>query len=499
MRRVVTFAVRLGVFVFMAYIQHLMTTLDTDLLQLNTRMLLSSCQVFIFQCMLAIYFVCVWIFEILNTSRLYNNVLAEADLHSMHEENVSEQADRLADRMADRIAVKMEDRIRDRVGEKVGDRIRDKMQDRTQDRMFPESDNIDMDAPSIHLETASCVSRGLIASKVVIFPDRQALSNHILRVYCVGFLLWTTVYCFNYTVGYILFHTSTGFVLGFMLHGLFARDSILTYFYYILFCILTVIAYLQLAMGVRDVYIASDVKDVTLQIVIPILVGMAWSSELMFGAHNKFCRSMASEAFPICVLCVLPVLVASPSSDYEYIFQFFTIEMYLLTLIVEPMAKFLAIYTMVVSIQTKNTLDVVIAVVSVAHGQFFMHSLDFGNALQVIQLILLCILLLMRVIQYCFTDAYHLFSRQTQHRMHSRDNRDSRDSEIRDMFARDYYTSNSYERDWDTRSLCEKKSSYQSTQHPGLESFDDIDEEPQIQSEIFAAASSPHLAQHQHS
>jgi len=105
----------------------------------------------------------------------------------------------------------------------------------------------------------------------------------------------------------------------------------------------------------------------------------------------------------------------------------------------------------------------------------------------------------MRVIQYCFTDAYYLFSRQTQHRMHSRDNRDSRDSEIRDMFARDYYTSNSYERDWDTRSLCEKKSSYQSTQHPGLESFDDIDEEPQIQSEIFAAASSPHLAQHQHS
>ena len=74
MRRVAAFLTRLGVFVLLAYIQSLMVSLDAVILQLDARLLLSSCQIAIFGGMLTVYLLCRWIFEIMHTSRMYNNV-----------------------------------------------------------------------------------------------------------------------------------------------------------------------------------------------------------------------------------------------------------------------------------------------------------------------------------------------------------------------------------------------------------------------------------------
>ena len=104
----------------------------------------------------------------------------------------------------------------------------------------------------------------------------------------------------------------------------------------------------------------------------PICIGIAWTSGFFFGSNNKFCLAMATEGFDVCLLCVMPIIWASPVESFQHFFLSFQIEMYLLSILVEPAINFLAIYTMLISLQTGNTIDVVIVVTCVAHAQMFV-------------------------------------------------------------------------------------------------------------------------------
>ena len=374
MRRVAAFLTRYGVFAGLAYIQSLMASISPVILRLDTRLLLSSCQISIFAGMLFVYLICRWIFSIMHSSRLYS---------------VTMQGDNFGEAGSIRAT-------------------------NTEFELHEESErDFNMQQlPNVHTETASQVSRGLIAQQVVIFPNRDALGRHIMRIYGVGFLLWATVYCFNYTIGYIFFHTSTGFVLGYILRIFLDHGSLIPTFYCAILALLTCITYIQLAVQNNDSgqWMHMDAKDVFVGVLTPICIGFAWASGMLFGSSNIYCLSMATEAFPVCLLCVMPIMWATPVDSFEHLFLFFEIDMYLLSILVEPTAKFLAIYTMLVSLQTGNTIDVVIVITCVAHGQMFV---DLGwnkstTPLLIIQIVLVSLLLVLRFIQYCYTDVFHM-------------------------------------------------------------------------------------------
>ena len=125
---------------------------------------------------------------------------------------------------------------------------------------------------------------------------------------------------------------------------------------------------------------------------------------------------MAAEAFPVCLLCVMPIMWASPLESFQHFFMSFEIEMYLLSILVEPAIKFLAIYTMLISLQTGNTIDVVIVVTCVAHVQMFV---DFAwnegaTPLLIIEVILVSMLLVLRLMQYCYTDVFYFLQRRSK-------------------------------------------------------------------------------------
>jgi hypothetical protein len=380
MKRVAAFLTRYGVFAGLAYIQSLMASISPVILRLETRLLLSSCQIAIFAGMLCVYLMCRWIFSIMHSSRLYNV--------TMQRDSFGESGSIIDAGMGFDLH---EERERDFSMQRP---------------------------PNVHTETASQVSRGLIAQQVVIFPNRDALGSHIMRIYGVGFLLWATVYCFNYTLGYIFFHTSTGFVLGHILRIFLEQSSLIPTFYCSILALLTCITYIQLAVQENDrgQWMRMDAKDILVGVFTPIVIGFSWASGLLFGSKNTFCLSMATEAFPVCLLCVMPIMWATPVDSFEHIFLFFEIDMYLLSILVEPTVKFLAIYTMLVSLQTGNTIDMVIVITSVAHGQMFV-DLDWNKSttpLLIIQVILTSLLLVLRLMQYCYTDVFHMTHRRNK-------------------------------------------------------------------------------------
>ena len=378
MRRVAAFLTRFGVFALLAYVQALMASLSPVITRLDTRLLLSSCQIAIFAGFLFVYLICRWIFEIMHSSRLYNVTMQRDDFGETCD--ILDVSPSLEQTDEGEAAFNMQQ------------------------------------LPNVHTETASQLSRGLIAQQVVIFPSRDALGSHIIRIYGIGFLLWATVYCFNYTIGYIFFHTSTGFVVGYILRIFLEHGSLIPTFYCAILALLTCTTYIQLAVKEDETsqWMPMDVKDVFFGVLTPIAVGFAWASGLLFGSSNAFCLSMARESFPVCLLCVMPIMWSSPADSFQHLFLFFEIDMYLLSILVEPTAKFLAIYTMLISLQTGNTIDVVIVITCVAHGQIFV-AMGWNKSttpLLIIQLILASMLLLLRFIQYCYTDVFHMVQRR---------------------------------------------------------------------------------------
>jgi hypothetical protein len=348
MRRLITFGTRLLVFAMLAYIQVRMNEHNEAIQNLDFRILINACQVCLFGVVLWVYMSCKWIFDIMHSTGHYNNMY--------------------------------------------------------QDTTFENN--------SVHFDSASQVSRGMIAHQVVIFANRTDLSNHVMRVYAVGMLVYATVYCFNYTVGFVFFHASTGFVLGYIIYVFMSKTktSTINTLYCSALTILTVMTYVQLIITEIQENSYRDLKDVIVWILSPVVVGLLWISGWCFGDENKYCLSMAWEAFPVVSLCVLPIIWATPYEYLQGIFAQFDGVMYVYVLIFEPISKFVAIYVMMISLQTQNALDIVISVCGVAHGQLYVPSNQevMLGSISTLSTIVVVSIVVLRAVQYMYTDLHYM-------------------------------------------------------------------------------------------
>ena len=349
MRRLAAFITRVVVFAFLGWVQHAVLSSNGILHKLDTRIIVSSLQIFLVGCIIGLYFACRWMFEIMHINAPYRNVHSATD-----------------------------------------------------------------DTPSMHGETASQVSQGLVVQQVVIFADRDALSRHVMRVYLVGFLLHATVFCFNYTSTAVLFHTSTGAVLGYLIRAVhYARHTSLTVIFACTLTLMLVLTYISLAESDWTVH---EPRDVITGIVMPILVGFAWTSGLCFSENNRYCVEMCTEAFPVCCLCVVPVMWATPFTTWETTFEQFDALSLVLLLLVEPVAKFMSIYVLMISLQTQNVLDIVLVLCGVAQAELVSH--DFSPLAAgwsaTTRLVLISLLLSMRSVTYCYADLVQVCNRASQ-------------------------------------------------------------------------------------
>jgi hypothetical protein len=348
MRRLAAFLTRVIVLALLGCVQHSLFSSNQTLQELDTRIIVSSLQIFLVGCILGLYFTCRWMFEIMHINTPYRNVQTSTD-----------------------------------------------------------------DSPSLHGETASQVSQGLIAQQVVIFADRDALSKHVMRVYIVGFMLHATVFCFNYTLTAVLFHTSTGAVLGYLTRALqYTRHTTLTLLFACMSTVIVVLTYIDLAS--RDLMV-HEFRDVVTGVVLPILVGFAWTSGFCFGDSNRYCVEMSTEAFPVCCLCVVPVMWATPFDVWETTFAYFDVKSLIILLLVEPIAKFMSIYVLMISLQTQNVLDIVLVLCAVAQAEVLLDEFSPFTVSwsATTRLVLISLLLAIRTINYCYIDVSQMYNNRS--------------------------------------------------------------------------------------
>lgn len=349
MRRLAAFLTRVFVFALLGWVQKGLLSDNTILQDLDTRIIVSSLQIFLVGCILTLYFACRWMFEIMHINTPYKNVNIGTD-----------------------------------------------------------------ETPSMHGESASQVSQGLVAQQVVIFADRDALSRHVMRVYFVGFLLHATVFCFNYTSSAVLFHTSTGAVLGYLVRAVqYTKHTTLTVLFASTLTLMLVLTYIHLASSDWAVH---EPRDVITGVILPVIVGFAWSSGLCFNENNRYCVEMCTEAFPVCCLCVVPVMWATPFTTWETTFEQFDTKSLILLLLVEPITKFMSIYVLMISLQTRNVLDIVLVLCGVAQAELLFDDLSPNSAgwSTTTRLVLISLLLCIRSLTYCYTDVTQMCNQAPQ-------------------------------------------------------------------------------------
>ena len=356
MKRTAAFMTRLVVFGLLAVVQRLIFDASPDtLLESFNRMILGSCQVLIFFAIYLLVQMCRWIFSVINAQGMYNNVST----------NTLDCSDML---------------------------------------------NYE-DGQSIHAETASVLGTGLVANKVVIFANRSALSQHVMRVYFTGFLLWcTSSYCFSYMESQVLLWVSVGFFIGYSCLHVRKAVSKINLLYEMLVLVL-----IGMTFSSFSVWYVQNWKTYMVNVITPFLVGFFWMSGCFHAWNHDHLLETTIEALPVLLMALFPVLIlaTAPSTDHlERLFYSMDLKLVLYVFALEPSFKFFSIYIMIISLQSKKTLDLLLTFNVVVQSQTLDLS-DFSGVFGVdsVRIWLVLSLIVLRIIHCLFVDCHFFHQR----------------------------------------------------------------------------------------
>ena len=359
MKRLAAFLTRLLVFSMLAVVQRLIFDASPDPLRESfNRMVVGSCQVLIIFSVYLLVQICRWIFNVINAQGTYNNVSTN-----------NLECDEIL-----------------RYGE----------------------------ARSMHAETASVLSTGLIANKVIIFANRDALSQHVMRVYFTGFLLWcTSSYCFSYMESQVLLWVSVGFFIGYACLHVNKTMHKIDLFYEMSVLALIITTFVSFPLWYMQPW-----KTYIVSILTPFLVGFFWMSGCLHAWKHDHLLETTVEALPVLLMALFPALIlaTAPSTDHlERLFYSMDIKLLFYVFALEPIFKFFSIYIMIVSLQSKKKLDLLLTFNVVVQSQTLNMS-DFSGAFGAdsVRIWLVLILLVLRVIQCLYVDCND-FHQRRQH------------------------------------------------------------------------------------
>lgn len=293
-------------------------------LTLYGRILISTLQVFIFCTGMMVYEVCGWIMRGMSSVDLYTTV-DEGRTGGVEMDGSENQ--------------------HDMVGE--GDR----------------GDSASVVSVVLEDGTASQVAH---MSHSIVFADGKALRDHVWWVYLLGILMFSTIYCLDFTLLSVSFFFSIGLLLGWMVQSVYRfRESTLSKFLrllYFIFIGLLVLLYVGTHRSLLDPGAEMRSRDAMIVIVTPTLTGMGW----MYMPHKEMTKTIQTSFFTCCLLC-LPVLVIVDTSQFQTIFDAAPPEVLVYLLAVEPILKAMAVYTIALSLEMGRKLDLLIVLFVVTH------------------------------------------------------------------------------------------------------------------------------------
>lgn len=305
---VLAFLCRFGVFLLLSLLSTLASREYT--LSMYERILVSSLQILIFGGMLGLYEVCCWIIRGMSNVEMYKTVT---------ERRLDEEPE-----VVDVEGVQMEEAI-------------------------PE-------------ETQSNVSN---QTEKIVFLGSRELRRHVWWVYYLGVLCWCTIFCLDFTLLSTTFFFSVGLSIGWVFVSIWQQQSISSQclrLMYVTFLGVLCGMYVATHKQVLDADAILASRDALIAVIIPLLAGIGW----MQIPTKELTKTMYMSFFTCCLLC-MPLMMIVDTKMFQDIFAAAPPGIMVYLLMLEPILKSLAVYTIALSLQTNKKLDLLVVLLVVVH------------------------------------------------------------------------------------------------------------------------------------
>jgi len=228
----------------------------------------------------------------------------------------------------------------------------------------PPATDCDVHAPASD-EVLSMAPSAAPTEKIV-FATARDLRRHVWAVYCLGVLTWCSVFSMDYTLLSASFFFTMGMLFGWAVfscsQGRENTMSILLRMFYFVMLTLLVGTYLGSHRQILDPETQFASRDAVVAVLIPFGTGIGWMSmpraELTTTLHSSF--------FTCCLLS-LPLMVIVDTQQFQAIFEAAPVAVLVYLLVIEPLLKAMAIFTLALSLQTGRRLDILIVLLLAVH------------------------------------------------------------------------------------------------------------------------------------
>jgi hypothetical protein len=210
-----------------------------------------------------------------------------------------------------------------------------------------------------------------------VFSDATALYRFIIHVHFIGFVLWVTVVGVDFAHPRLMLFFVCGLFAGVMLSqgnsSLKQTPMLLCVFF-----MYSVLATVLLVICFSCIHIDWSDSPVVLFLFFVSGAGFVWgtqksSSKIMITAHTAF---ITTSMMSVPILFLLSTL-----DDIEYVIHE-DLPKALYVLIMEPILKFLNIYVLVISVQTKHAIELSIIFMSILSVSVLFHRLQDPTNIQ---------------------------------------------------------------------------------------------------------------------
>jgi len=213
-------------------------------------------------------------------------------------------------------------------------------------------------------EVISVISQA--PTEKIVFTNSRDLRGHMWSVYLLGVLTWVSIFCLDFTMLSASFFFTIGLLGGWVILSCSrasenTSSKLLRVFYFVSMTLLVAL-YVSSHRQILDPNTQFASRDAVIAVIVPFLAGLGW----MHMPRTELTGSLQTSFFTCCLLC-LPHLFIIDTSQFRAIFDAAPKGVIVYLLIVEPLLKAMAIYTIALSLQTGRRLDLLIVLLFVVH------------------------------------------------------------------------------------------------------------------------------------
>jgi hypothetical protein len=237
----------------------------------------------------------------------------------------------------------------------------------------PEEDTGDMEDIALDVQQQEPVqvvsdanSQATHVSTSITFAGSKELRAHVWWVYYLGMLLYATIFCLDFTLLSVTFFFTLGIGLGWVfVTGARFQESVASTALRVLYIVLMsfmVGTYFATHTEILETNTQFWSRETITAIVVPLMTGFGW----MRMPHVELVSTMRT-AFFTCVLLCLPIILTIDLDQVQAEFAHSPPEILLYLLLLEPLLKFMAMYSIALSLQTGRRLEILVVMLVVVN------------------------------------------------------------------------------------------------------------------------------------